>query len=145
METDPIIKSYFATRSHDFDKASTLNKLIPVLTNERKINQNSSNKPEINTTNAHSESIRKVINADVNEETLKLNHELQTDISIESFASQDELKQFVTDSISTRKIEETQKNLWETLNKNAIDTAEQVNKQISQLKNESLNQENIEK
>ena len=44
-----------------------------------------------------------------------------------------------------RKIEETHKNLWETLNKNAIDTTEQVNEQISQLKNESLNQENVQK
>ena len=30
-----------------------------------------------------------------------------------------------------RKIEETHKNLWENLNKNAIDTTERVNKQIS--------------
>ena len=44
-----------------------------------------------------------------------------------------------------RKIEETHKNLWETLNKNAIDITEPVNEQISQFKNESLNQENVQK
>ena len=112
MENDPIIKSYFTTTSRDTDKASTPNELVFVLTNKSKINQNSSNEPEINTMNANSESIQKVINADVSEETLKLNQELQTDIRVESFANQDELKQFIIDSISTivvsltRKIEE---------------------------------------
>ena len=44
-----------------------------------------------------------------------------------------------------RKIKETHKNVWETLNKNAIDTTERVKEQVSQFKNESLNQENLQK